>query len=275
MPSGGGSKTQTVTSDIPAQYKDFANENLSIAGTIANMPNVQYQGPRIASFSPMQNQAMSFVEGADFGTDAMGRLQNYQAQTGAQNMDAYFNPYENQVVQGMQGDAQKALANGLNMLGARAAGGNFGSRLGVSEGIATSEAADNLARNTANLRHQGFTTAAGLGMADADRDLSGANLQLNAANSLAAAQQAKANAMLGIGNMQQSMDQANLDLAYGDFLEQQNDPLRKLSIRMGALGQTPMGSVQRVPVQSSGGLGSFLGGLGSLGLGLGGMGVKF
>ena len=53
--------------------------------------------------------------------------------------------------------------------------------------------------------------------------------------------------------------------------EQQNHPLQQLGVRQSALGMTPMGSIQKTPVQRSGlNFGSLLGGLGSLASGLGG-----
>lgn len=267
--SSGGSNLQTVTTDIPAQYKDFANQALTVAGTVANQPYVQYQGPRIAGWSGQQQQAFDQIANSDFGTGAMRDLTNYQSQTAAQNMDAYRNPYEQDVVNATMTDYKKGLQKGLAALGARGAAGNFGSRQGVAEGVATAEALDALTRNIGNLRYQGFTTAAGLGAGDADRNLSGAGLRLNAANSLSAAEQAKANMLMQAGAMQQGLDQSNLDLAYSDFLEQQNYPIRQLSIMQSALGQTPMGSVSRGPAQGGmSGFGSLLGGAGSLATGI-------
>jgi hypothetical protein len=261
--SSGGSKSQTVTTDIPAQYKDFANQALTVAGTVANQPYVQYQGPRIAGWSGQQQQAFDQIANSDFGTGAMRDLTNYQSQTAAQNMDAYRNPYEQDVVNATMTDYNKGLQKGLAALGARGAAGNFGSRQGVAEGVATAEALDALTRNIGNLRYQGFTTAAGLGAGDADRNLSGAGLRLNAANSLSAAEQAKANMLMQAGAMQQGLDQSNLDLAYSDFLEQQNYPIRQLSIMQSALGQTPMGSVSRGPGQGTN-VGGLMSGAGSL-----------
>ena len=56
------------SSDIPQRYRDFVDENLALAGTIANRnPNIPYTNPdgtpaeRIAPFSPDQNAAVSYT----------------------------------------------------------------------------------------------------------------------------------------------------------------------------------------------------------------------
>ena len=58
------------SSDIPQRYRDFVDENLALAGTIANRnPNIPYTNPdgtpaeRIAPFSPDQNAAFGVVRG--------------------------------------------------------------------------------------------------------------------------------------------------------------------------------------------------------------------
>jgi len=80
-----------------------------------------------------------------------------------------------------------------------------------------------------------------------------------------------AGALSGSGAAQRDSEQARLDLRLADFYEQQNHPLQQLGVRQSALGMTPMGSIQKTPVQRSGlNFGSLLGGLGSLASGLGG-----
>jgi hypothetical protein len=98
-----------------------------------------------------------------------------QAATGAQFMDAYQNPYTEQVIDASLGDlgeAYKRNQSASNMQAA--ASGAFG---GGRHGIRDAQVADDYLRNvsstTAGLRNQGFNTAAGFGQGDANRDLSG------------------------------------------------------------------------------------------------------
>jgi len=48
-------------------------------------------------------------------------------------------------------------------------------------------------------------------------------------------------ALMGIGKEQQGMDQANMDLAYQDFLREQNHPQENLNMLISALNQSPYG----------------------------------
>ena len=73
-----------------------------------------------------------------------------------------------------------------------------------------------------------------------------------------------AGALSGVGQQTQGLRQALNDMRYADFLDQQNYPLRSLSMRQSAIGMTPMGSVSRQPVQGGSQLGGILGGLGGL-----------
>jgi hypothetical protein len=102
--------------------------------------------------------------------------------------------------------------------------------------------------------------------------------QQNVANQLAAGQafgglagqtqtlgMNSANALAGIGQQQQGLNQAQMDLNYGDFLQEYNYPYQALALRQSAIGQTPMGQVGMQPVVSqSGGAGGLLGGFGGL-----------
>jgi hypothetical protein len=325
MSKGGG--TQTSTSDIPAEYKQFANESLSLAGTIANTPFIPYQGQRIAGFNAadqssfdqvaslpgqvqpsldsargVYDQAASGGLGLSSNNVAAGQV---TGQTGAQNMSRYSNPYEQQVVQQTISDMGRANQINQNQLNATAAGaGAFGgSRHGVANAQMNRDHLDRVGAATSGLRAGGFNTAAGLGQTDAsrfgqidtgnvDRTLSAAqadeqrrlnteqynnSLMMQAAQgqqSLAQSQQnlglTQAGAMGAIGQQQRAMDQTNADLAYGDWIEQANDPISKLSVRQAALGMTPMGSIQRTPVQSNAGgllsgVGSIIGGMAAFG----------
>jgi hypothetical protein len=175
-----------------------------------------------------------------------------------------MNPYIAEVEQRALDAGNRSLISGINTIGdsAARAGAFGGSRQGVMEGVATSESARSLGDLSANLRMQGFNTAAGLMSADQNRamqaalanqsaGLQGANLNLNAANSLSQiaqnAQQARAmdTAMLeSVGGQQQAYDQRLLDDAYARFLEQRNYPIDMLNLRLGATSATPYGGTQ-------------------------------
>ena len=52
MSKGGSNVTQAESwSDIPERYRQFVDENLSLAGTMANRAYTPYQGDRVAGFT--------------------------------------------------------------------------------------------------------------------------------------------------------------------------------------------------------------------------------
>ena len=266
MSKGGGTKMATSTSDISPRYRDFVNDSLGLAGTIANMPYVPYEGERIAPFSPDQNRAFDEVRGMQQNFMPMQQTGNAATLAGINSitdpsvmMDKYENPYEDQVVQSVVselGDARD-LANER----ARLRNPWGGSRAALLESQNEKNYQKQLADSVGQLRSQGFMNAAQLGQQGTGQLLgAGAQATGQAGQNLNQGLQYSAG-LSGVGQQAQGMRQAINDLRYQDFIDQVNQPLRALNIRMGAQGQTPMGSVQRVPVQSSGG---GLSGLGSL-----------
>ncbi len=139
-----------------------------------------------------------------------------------------------------------------------------GARLGVREGVIEGERARALGTIGGQLRSDGFRTAATLGQGATDRLMAAGDRALGLGTTGLGARLQNAGALAGIGQQQRALNQAGMDLRYGDFLDELNYPLQALSIRQSALGQTPMGSVGRTPVMSQGGMGSTLGGIGSL-----------
>ncbi len=286
--SGGGG-TQTIRSDIPDEYKQFANENLTLAGTIANKAYVPNSEQRMAGHNADHTAAMNAMRTSDLGGGVAqsmalsaapqvkrGAIADVSAGQGLDFMGGYMNPYENTVVNNTVSDMARAHTITQNQRNAQAAGVSAfgGSRHGVATAEGDRNFIDRVGNTVGQLRHTGFTTAAGLGQQDAGRDLTAQqsnqavdqavafqnaaldaqhmDRRMNAAQQGANADLAWTSAMMGIGDRIQGLDQANMDLAYQDFIDQDNDDLRKLNIRMGALGQTPMGQVQRVPVQRQG-----------------------
>jgi len=283
MPGGGGG-TQTTSSEVPKQYKDFANQNLSIAGTMANSPYVGYQGPTVAGFSDMETGAFNSMQdnmnawgpAMRQSAEAIGGLAtgsgDVTVRNGSEYLSNYQNPHENTVVNNTINDMTRANTIAQNGLNATAAGaGAFGgSRHGIANAEMNRNLLDRVGNTAGQLRHQGFTTAAGLGQADASRQLQGDTFNTN--TRLQAAQMAQnlglgaQRAGLQAGGMQRGMDQANLDESYNRFLDEQEHPMRMLAMRQSALGQTPMGSIQRSPKPGMD-VGGLLGGAGTFAMG--------
>lgn len=253
-----------------------------------------------------QGNAMGATQGAmgamgtpGFGTYGANRQQGPGAI--ARGMDRYMNPYTQDVIDANRADTMTSLqqAQSMNGANAQAAGAFGGSRHGLVEATTAADAIDNLSRQTAGLRQQGFDTAAALSGQDVANRMAvrGANQnaintarQFNAGQAMAgqqgvmqgAAQLAGLGAQsFGYGNTlqgqqaqqgQQGQDMANALLGQGAgmFDRYVNQPTDLLNIRLGSLGVNPLtrtgtqtGTSQYNP-----------GAMDWLGMGMGAMGAK-
>jgi hypothetical protein len=225
-----------------------------------------------------------------------GAVQDVTGQLGSQYMSAYFNPYEEQVVQGTLGDIERSrqmqdIADRARATQARAFGG---SRQGVQSALTNEAALRQAGTTAAGLRQAGFSQAAQFGQSDAARQLQaqmanqGVSLTLEQANAQLRQQAALANQQAGISGAglrqsaisqlgQLGAQQQNLGLTGANAvmlaqmerqkLDQQrldamrNLPLERLGITGSALGLQPArtGETSTQPLYSSG-IGSALSG---------------
>ena len=224
--------SQTTTSSIDPQIKAEYLANLERAKTTA----AGLEARQIAQPGQLYN-------------DAERQLYNLgMTPFGEADIARFFNPYQEQVVQGALGDIERTRlmqeqANRDRATAARAFGG---SRQAVVSGM-TNEAAMRQAANTAaQLRSAGYTQAANLGLQARPMDIAG--LQTS----------------LGLGTTRTALEQARLDAL-------RNIGQERLAITSGALGLQPanVGGTTSQPLYSntagnllSGGLtGAYIGSL--------------
>ena len=244
------------------------------------------------------NQALRGIGGLPTGTAAVGADQFTEAaalmgRAGGsildQDLAAYMNPYTTQVIQQAEADLERTrrinqLANQDRAAQAAAFGG---SRHGVVEAETNRAFADAAARNAANLRAQAFESGMGLAQSDLgraleagqqlgnlgyrQRQLSQQDLQTQMERNAVLADLGLAvrqfdleniNLMRELGGQQQVLDQQRQDIAYRDFLEERDWPLRALNIRTSTLGNQPMGSTTTMGVEQNDWL-SAIGGAGA------------
>jgi hypothetical protein len=250
LPSAAGTgvsaaATGTGIMDSLAKYGtgvlDFAKQNPQLAGSLlgalggavsaANAPKEQ---TTTTSIDPqVKAEYLANLERAKLTAATLGERQFAQPGAmytaaeqnlynlgmtpfGAADIQQFYNPFEQQVVQGALGDIERSrqmqdVTDRARAVQARAFGG---SRQGVQEAL-TNEAALRQAATTASgLRQTGFTQAANLGLAA--RPLNIAGLQTS----------------MGLGAQRDALTQARLDAA-------RNVPLERLAITGGALGLQP------------------------------------
>jgi hypothetical protein len=246
-----GPKTQTTTQvqTVPP-YVQQAQETLLNFGSALARPFVQ-QAPKsmTAGFTPDQLQAFGLSRNLARSAFATGLpLSRTPQATAAQlthsDIARFRNPYENQVVQATLGDMERQ--HGENLVAARArmaAGGAFGgSRQAIMESQMERDFGDTAARTVADLRRQGFETAANLGMGNVQLrqqaamlnpalTLQAAGLRNNLLNDQQTRRLQAVMNLSGMGGLQQNLAQRQIDVPW-TVLE------RMRSITPGATGGT-------------------------------------
>ena len=214
--------SQTATTSIDPQIKAEYLANLERAKAAA------------AGLAPRQ-----YADPGQMYTQAEGQLYNLgMTPFGAADIQQFYNPYENQVVQNTLSDIERsrqmqALRDQEQATASRAFGG---SRQGVQSALTNEAALRTAATTAAGLRQTGYTQAANLGLAARPMNISG--LQTS----------------LGLASQRDALAQARLDA-------ERNAALERLQITSGALGLQPAntGGTSTTPLYSST-LGSALGG---------------
>lgn len=272
--------TTTTTQNLDPVVQAAVKKNLEIADQLAQRPYQPYRGDTVAGFSPYQAAAMQGILGSQ--GMAMPYLQgagnaylqgmNYQTPSFlGGNISAYQNPYTSQVIDQTMNDLNRQKAIDMQGISSNAvrSGAYGGSRQAIAEQELNRNYADQFARTAAQLRNQGFDTAANLMQGDLNRDIQGQQLRYAGAAGLGNIGQAlqqsaytDLNALLGAGGLQQQQSQRYLDDAYQRFMQEQSYPEQQLALRQAALGSSPMGGSATTSgsVQGPSRLGSALGG---------------
>jgi hypothetical protein len=239
--AAGGFPDLSSLGDVGKAILDFAKANPSIAGTLlgavtaavgaANAPksttattsiDPQIKAEYLANLERAKAtaaglEARQIAQPGQLYNDAERKLYNLgMTPFGAEDIAKFFNPYENQVVQGALGDIERTRqmqeqANRDQATRARAFGG---SRQGVVTGMTNEAALRQAATTGAQLRSAGYTQAANLGLQARPMDIAG--LQTS----------------LGLGTTRTALEQARLDAL-------RNLGTERLGITSGALGLQP------------------------------------
>ena len=192
---------------------------------------------------------------------ARGGVRDLTSASGAQNMAAYMNPFQQDVVDVALNDIERArqMQQMQGAAQAQRAGAFGGSRQGVAQALTNEAALREAARTSAQLRSQGFETAAGLGMQDAARQLQaqaanqGVDMSLEQANAQLRQQALLANQGAGLAGAQQRM-QAGSQLADIGALTQnlgftQAGQLGQIGGQQQALSQAQLDAIRNLPLE--------------------------
>jgi hypothetical protein len=161
----------------------------------------------------------------------------------------YQNPFTDQVVRANEADILRGAQMGLNELGAQAsrAGAFGGSRQGVAEAELGRGVVQQLAQSSAGLRQAGFNQAQSMAQQDIQNRLAAQQGRLGAAGQLANIAQTGfgmgQQALAGLqqtGAQQQSLQQALIDAAKGQYAGYVGQPQQSIGYVSQALGATPV-----------------------------------
>ena len=135
-------------------------------------------------------------------SDAERKLYNLgMTPFGAEDIARFYNPYQEQVVQGALGDIERTrqMQEQANMANATAARAFGGSRQGVVSAMTNEAALRQAATTGAQLRSTGFTQAANLGLAARPMDIAGLQTSLGLGTTRTALEQARLDALRNLG----------------------------------------------------------------------------
>ena len=298
---GGGSapanttSTSTQTTELPEWARGYAKEALAKGQTLTDVNQNPYQAytqPRIAGFSPMQQQAMQNAQGMTVapqigqgtaaatgaglgGLDVAGQANvgGFQNQVGG-----YMNPYMNQILAPQLAEANRNYDIGATkQQSAATQAGAFG---GSREAIMAAENERNRNMGLNQIYGQGlntaYTNAQNQYNQNLQNQLAGYGMANQAAGQLGQLGQTQYGQNMGInqlqaqyGGQQQALAQQGLTQAYSDFQNERNYPYKQLGfmsdlIRGLPLGQQSTKAVYEPPGSISGQIAGL--GMGALGL---------
>jgi hypothetical protein len=264
IPQGGGGSAPTTTTEkttgLPSWALPYAQDTLAKQQALSNRPYEAYEAPRIAGFTPLQQQAQqqaagmqtSGATGAGIGLAGAAGLGGLNNQTfGSAQADQYMSPYIQNVVDIGKREAQRQSAiQGTQQQAQAAQAGAFG---GSRDAIMRAERERNLATQMGDIQQQGnqlaYTNAQQQFNADQNRGLQGLGIASNAAGQLGQLGNQQFQQGVDInklqsayGAQQQSMNQQGLSQAYQDFMNQKNYPQQQLGYMANMINGLPLGS---------------------------------
>ena len=241
--------------NTPADFKsglaDLLAEAKKIYEAKKQLGFQDYEGERIADFTPEEEAAMAGIAGLvgegkkyfDPATDlAKGVADKFTAETAQE----YMSPYQQAVTDVAKRKAREDFDTTLQDIGLKSALG--GSRRGTARAIVEAEGVQDLGQRLSDIQTLGSQSA----FQDARRAFEAQKGRERQAGSALASlgkqvpEQAlkELTALAGVGEAQRGMDQSGLDLAYQNFLQKQQYPYDVLGQYQSTLYGYPYQSFQ-------------------------------
>lgn len=238
---GGGSQqpantTQTQTQELPAWAKPYAQDVLAKGQALtANAAPVTYGGQRYSGLSDLQKSAVGAVSSPE---------------AYSKSLQGFMDPYAQNVIDIQKREA--ARQSGIMGTQQQAQATQAGAFGGYRQGIQEAERQRNLTQQMGDIQQRGSEAAYQNAQQAYQRDI--------------------ANKMQ-LGAMQQADIQRPLDIAYQDFLNQQNYPYKQLGFMSDLIRGTPTGSSSVMSMYQA--PGSLAGQIAGIGMGAYGLSKAF
>jgi len=239
--------TQIQETKLPAWVEAASQENYNLAKNVASRPFEQYQGQRVAAESPLTQQGYGMASaGSGVGSLYDESANLYRKSAGPLDINQFLNPYTAEVERNAIANAERSLTGNLNAVSdqARKARAFGGSRHGIESALTRSEGVRGIGDISAQLRHQGFTTATDTALKDRAGIQAAAGGLGNVAGGKGAQWLSELGALLGAGQQQQGYGQKLIDADMAKWGEARNAPVEDLNIRLAALGMSPYGKTE-------------------------------
>jgi hypothetical protein len=225
--------------DAGAAILKFAKDNPSIAGALLGAVTSAVSGAKAptsttttSSIDPQIKaeylanlerakataaalEARQIAQPGQLYTDAESKLYNLgMTPFGAEDIAKFYNPYQEQVVQGALGDIERTrqMQEQANMEQATRARAFGGSRQAVVSGMTNEAALRQAATTGAQLRSAGFTQAANLGLQARPMNMAGLQTSLGLGTTRTALEQARLDALRNLGTERLGITSAALGL---------------------------------------------------------------
>lgn len=245
----------TETRTLPAWYQEYLRGIMGKATAVAGEEYQPYDQPRIAPLTEDQLRAQQLARdtlgiGGNTASTAVDVANRAVAPFDPAQVEQYMNPYTDNVVNRIGVLAQRNLSENLlpavntTFTGA----GQFGSsRHGDFTARAVRDANESALNAQAQALQSGYQGALGQYEAARGREIDAASRL----GTLASRQQQLAGAdvaqLEAVGRQNRDVDQANLNLAYQDFLEQRDYPREQVGFLSNVIrGVDPGGTTTRV-----------------------------
>jgi hypothetical protein len=268
---------QGVTTPMPPWMENRWESYANRADILSQQDYQAYPQARIAPFGADQLASFDLARGgvgvgAGIAQQGVGALDTAMQGPTTAGIEQYMNPYSELVTQ----DVLRELGrqNQMGGIADRAQAAQVGAFGGSRMGIVESERARNFDRLSADIYNQSRSQNYGQAQQQFNMQqqygMQGAQMYGGLGSVMQNLGQQDVASMLGIGGLQQAQGQQSLDLAYGDFLRQQQWPYENVSYAADILQGVPSAqqttqTTQQAPAAS---IGQQIAGLGLAGLGV-------